>query len=981
MKPTRIRRELSGLILIAVAAAIAAHAQAADGPVAASPDPSAGAQPLLKEVVVTGTHLTDPNISAISPVTSVSSQDLKVQGVTRVEDLLNSLPMVSADQGSAISNAATGTATVSLRDLGSNRTLVLINGRRLMPGDPTTPSAADINNIPAALVKRVDVLTGGASAVYGADAVAGVVNFVMDDHFQGLRVDANYGFNQHDQHDSYIASLVRDVNDKLPSSSVMDGYNKDVTVIFGKDFADGSGNATGYIGYRKIEPVLQAARDFSACTLTAGGADIECGGSSTAYPGRFKNPATGLSWVPDAQGNLSKYGAAYAYNYGPLNYFERPDERYTGGVFMHLRLNDRAEMYSEINFMDDQTVAEIAPSGAFFGGGPGPNGGLTINCTTNPLLSAAEQADLCSAADANGNAEVIIGRRNVEGGPRQYDLRHTSYREVFGLRGEIADGWTYDAYAQNGTTYFNYAAINDVSYEKIENALNVITGPGGSVVCANSAAKGCVPYDIWSSTGVTPAATSYISELGTETGSTTERVLSGVVNGDLGRYGVRLPTDTAGVQVSLGTEYRQEKLGFLPDAALQAGDLAGVGGTVLPVSGQFHVWEAYTEASLPILDDRPYAKSLSLDAGERYSSYSEGFNTNTYKLGLEWAATSDVRLRGSFNRAVRAPNIQELYGPSGVAIDGSVDPCAGPMIAGVSPTLAQCERSGVTAAEYGKIDPTVGVGYNGLTGGNANLKPEIADTKTFGVVFTPSFLPGLSATVDYFDIRITQQIGRLGADYVVTQCVYQGVDCNLVHRSGAGSLWEGQNGYVIDTNQNTGAVETSGVDVDTSYRFTAGAIGSFNVALLGTWLDKFDNSPLGGSAYDCAGVYGSTCGEPLPKWRHRLRTTWMSPGGSVAVAATWRHIGAVNEEASSAANDSTIQDLRIGTRDYFDLFASYRWKERYTLRAGVNNVMDKDPPIISSTLTTVEPWNGNTYPQTYDSLGRYIFVGITADVH
>ncbi len=283
------------LLRRAVRVALYANAAAASAgipalAVAQTPPPEqAEAATPITEVVVTGSRIVQPNLQAISPVTSVSADEIKSQGVTRVEDLLNNLPQVMADQGSMSSNGASGTATVNLRGLGPQRTLVLINGRRLMPGDRSnTPAfaAQDLNNIPAALVERVDVLTGGASAVYGADATAGVVNFIMNDHFQGFRIDANADMYNHSQH-NYYGQFAPEAGFGSAPSHVDDGKTKDVTFILGGNFADGKGNATAYVGYRRIDAVLQSARDFSICTLTTSGGMPTCGGSSTSATGRI----------------------------------------------------------------------------------------------------------------------------------------------------------------------------------------------------------------------------------------------------------------------------------------------------------------------------------------------------------------------------------------------------------------------------------------------------------------------------------------------------------------------------------------------------------------------------------------------------------------------------------------------------------------------------------------------------------------------
>src|ERR1700722_3032722 len=389
----------------------------------------------LSGAVVTGSRIAQPQLEAVSPVTIVDAQQIQESGSTRIEDILNQLPQVVGDMGSALANGATGAATVSLRGLGCQRTLVLVNGRRLMPGDPAEggTSCSDLNQIPTDLVEGVDILTGGASAVYGADAVAGVVNFKMNDHFEGVRLDAGTSFYNHSQHNGTAVDDLNAAGFTVPTGSTTAGQSADFTAIVGSNFDDGKGNATAYIGYRHTDPVLQGTRDFSACSLTSSGPARVCGGSGTTFPTRFSLPGGSQSVGPGGQlVPTSSLPAGGLYNYAPLNYFQRPDDRYPGGAFVHYDVNEHARVYLEFQFMDDRTFAQIAPSGAFTGSGFAttngiPNGAWAINCS-NPSLSAAgfgPKGFNCPGAQnaANPNiVDVTLGRRNVEGGNRTDDL-------------------------------------------------------------------------------------------------------------------------------------------------------------------------------------------------------------------------------------------------------------------------------------------------------------------------------------------------------------------------------------------------------------------------------------------------------------------------------------------------------------------------------------------------------------------------------
>ncbi len=886
-----VRRALSSAVLSGAVAATGVGTAQAQQQAAA---PAAGtSETQLTEVVVTGSRIAQPALEAVSPVTIVSAQQIQESGSARIEDILNQLPQVVADMGSALANGATGAATVSLRGLGCQRTLVLINSRRLMPGDPTSAgdSCADLNQIPTDLIQKVDVLTGGASAVYGADAVAGVVNFVMNDHFEGFRFDANDSFYNHSQHDGGAVTDLQAAGFTVPTGSVTDGQTADFTAILGSNFDDGKGNAVTYLGYRHTDGVLQGTRDFSACSLTSSGPKRVCGGSGTTYPTRFSlnNAAAGYvgSYSVGAGGSLvptSSLPAGGLYNYAPLNYFQRPDDRYTGGFFAHYDINDHARVYMELQFMDDRTAAQIAPSGAFTGAGLSttngiPNGAWAVNCN-NPYLSGQEYTAFGCTGPAATNTNLVnvtFGRRNVEGGDRTDDLGHTSFRQVIGVKGEINDAWNYDTYFQNGITRFSEEYDNDVSKLHMSNALQAVTGPGGQIICAGNAngnnAPGCVPWNIFQPGGVTPAALAYIGVPGEQKGFTQEMVWEGDITGDLGKMGIQSPWASSGLGVSIGSDWRQEKAQLRPDEEFITNDLAGQGSPTLPTYGDFTVWEGYLEARMPIMSDQPFAKALDVDAGYRYSDYSLSFgSTNTWKVGLIWAPVEDVRFRTTYNVSVRAPNIQELYLQPRVQLDGTSDPCAGPITNPITPpsaSLAACEHSGVTPGEYGNIVNNPANQYNGLEGGNASLKPETARTSTFGLVFTPQFLPSFNATVDYYDIKIANVIGTYGANLILGNCLNSAnpLFCSLVHRApdtgtaSSGSLWLGTQGYITDGTYNLGELQQEGIDFEFNYRQDAGLVGKFDFKLNGNYDLHMKTTPyVGSGTFDCAGYYGPSCG-------------------------------------------------------------------------------------------------------------------------
>ena len=982
--------------------------------------PAAQAQPSegLGEIVVTGSRIAIPNLESISPVTSVTAADIALTGKTNVSDILNQLPQIFAAQGGMISNGGSGTAELNLRNLGSSRTLVLVDGRRLGPGDAVSgTNASDVNQVPSQLVERIEVLTGGASSTYGADAAAGVVNFILKRNFEGVEAYVNYDFYNHHQHNGPAAEAVQEHDFQLPDSTVNTGFGRDASMIMGINTPDGKGNAEFYAVYHRNNPAVQGQYDYSACTLNSGTSfpAAGCGGSSNTYPGRFLNfgnTPQGPSIIGDnaltTSGALAPWADSYKYNYGALNYFLRPDERWSAGSFDHYEFSEHFDLYGQLMFMRDESVSQIAPSAAFLGGNPNDPlqlGGLLVNCN-NPFLTAQEISTWCGAGalttpvnvpvhgvSTQVNAtDLYIGRRNVEGGNRQQDLIHQNFRLVIGGKGEIAQGWKYDAYFSNAMTDTTNQYLNDVSYIKIQNALLVGTDANGKPVCASGGS--CVPWNIFQPGAVPAGGNPYIGLPLLEQGHVIERIAHADVTGDLGQYGVQLPSAKSGLKINGGVEWREDILTFQPDEAYIEDQGAGQGGPVLPTNGGYNVWEGFIEAHLPLIEDAPYTKSLSFDAGYRYSSYNLGFNTNTYKFGLEWAPIADFSLRGSYNQAVRVPNVAELYSPQAIVLDGTIDPCAGPA---PSFTPQQCLAQGVSGALYGKVPAAPASQYNGLDGGNQHLQPETAKTYSFGFAFTPTFLPDFRLQVDYWDIKITNAINAPGADVIKLACgqTLDPTTCGLIHRNpSTGALWT-EGTYVVDTTANIGLVHTAGVDVDMAYRLDMHSAGRLDFSLIGTYTKEFIYQPIPGVSYDCAGLYGPVCNAvttfgsggtgPLNRWRHTFRTTWETPYQGLSFSVAWRFYSSVGLDAYSSQkflNNPSLQyptDETFSTRSYIDIAGSWRFAEKFTLRAGINNLLDKDPPINGSSNCPTGQCNGNTWPQTYDALGRYLFINLTAD--
>jgi iron complex outermembrane receptor protein len=1014
--------------------------------------PAVSAEP-LQEIIVTGSRIAAPNEVSTSPIQVISSKYIETTGKTDISDLIMQLPQnfnnsLGQDLGNTSSGLTTagGIATADLRGLGPNRTLVLVDGRRLGQGSPYTfiqSPAPDLDQIPGGLVERIEVVTGGASAAYGSDAIAGVINFIMKKNFQGIQIDGQFNENYHDNNNTYMQNLVRNYHNGTPATgTIQDGRQRSFDVLMGTNFADGEGNITTYLSYRHADPVASSNRDFGGCELyptygtTSFGKTVvgsHCGGSGNS---NIFAPNTG----PQAGNAFSVLGNSFvpfpnpgttppsAFNSQPYIFMTREDDRYNAALLGHLKVTDYFQPYTELYFMDDRTHQAVAPAALFLSSNPFDptlTGAYPVTCN-NPLLSAQQQSTLCTPAqiaaanaapqagcrlNAAGNAftncaDVDIGRRNIEGGGRISDYEHENYRAVVGTKGDLLDNGalSYDLYGQYYYTTFSNNNQKYFNFQAIDNALQVYNN-GGVPTCVSGGS--CVPYNIFKDGGVTPDQLNYLYINGTGIGSSTLRTIHGELTAQLGKWGVTSPFAHDGVGVNVGFEHRNDHEFFQPDYAEQNQLLSGFGSAATPIDQSLAVKEGFAEIRAPLAQDLPLMKELLFDTGYRYSDYTSNsgsttinFKAHTYKFEVQYAPINDVRLRVSYDKAIRAPSIIELYNPQLVGlIQTGNDPCAPP----VSFSAAQCANLGVSAAQYAASVAGAAVGgvnpipqcqagqCSQLQGGNTALKPEQAETYTVGINFNPSWLPKFTSSLDYYHIAIRDEVGVFPASTILTNCANTGnpTYCSQVVRSPATGGIQGANvangGYVIQTNLNLGAVLASGIDLQLGYvqDLTPG-FGNLQFEMNGAWLQHQIATPIpGGASYDCVGLYGATCQTVNPRWHHIFRTTWNSPW-DVSASVTWRYISSVGEDANTGnpllKNQNYAYDqynARIPSFSYLDMEVTYHPTKILTLRAGVNNVLDKDPPLLVSQAGLVAGGTANT-ADAYDIFGRQLFVSFSA---
>lgn len=960
-------------IAAAVSAAVAATATIGAAPLSAQ-------EQALEETIVTGTRIQRANLVSSSPVTQLDSEQLVLTGQVRIEDALASIPAISLDQSSGQAIESSGIATLQLRNLGPKRTLVLMNGRRLPAGTPsggTGASAADINLIPGSLVERVEVLTGGASSTYGADAVAGVVNFIMKDDFEGIQINYQASQFRHDNSGGIVADAAAAAGQPFATGTSSDGGISDITAVLGANFDNGDGNITMFATYREIEGVTQLERDYSACPVRS---SLSCLGSSTNASGSIiPLDPNGIAPVGDfafrVDGNELLDGRGPGFNFAAPSYFQRPDERVIVGTFAHWELDESMEAYTELMFMDTKSTTQFGPAGNFFTG-------LDTNCG-NPYISDQQATILgCTfengARDENQMVEFLAGRRNVEGGPRFGVLRHTTYRGVFGIRGSIDDAWRYDVSWQYAEVDMSNRNGNYFDTARLNQALDATTDDNGNVVCLPGADSGCVPYNLWNTGGVTDDQVAFLAQEYYEVGTTDQEVFSAYVQGSLGEYGIQSPLAENGVAVVIGYEMREEGLRLDYSDNAKRGVVGGLGAALVPVSGDYDVSDVYAEASIPVVEGAPMAAAVVLDLGYRYSDYSFGPTTDTWKVAGSWAVNDDIKFRASFQHASRAPNVVELYDPVGGGLFAmDADPCSG-VVGGVSDqgyTFAQCANTGVTQAIWDNGGPANNPAsqYNTISGGNVNLEPEESDTTSYGLIWTPSFVEGLSVSLDYYDIDVTKAIQGVNPETTLIQCLETGeaAFCNSVGRGLNDTLWLGlaSPGNGVDARiTNIGYLAVEGMDVEVNYSFDIGDMGSINIANILGIMDSYEQEEyVGAGIVNCEGVYGGSCSLPTVDFSNRMQATWDTPW-DVTGSLIWRHLGAVDQEFTTSPND-------IDSYNYIDIAASWVVNDYATVRLGINNLLDEEPPFVYQGVTARE--NGNTYPGIYDPLGQNIFAGFT----
>jgi outer membrane receptor protein involved in Fe transport len=993
-------------LLIAANLGCHANAQEADPPRAED-----------TKVIVTGSRLVSRGFLAPTPVTTVDAQELKLAGTQNLEVMLSDTPQFTANQlSSPTANTVqpgqpSGTSTLNLRNLGPTRNLVLVNGRRFAITGPDFTT--DVNTIPAALVKRVETVTGGSSAVYGSDAISGVVNFILRDNFQGVEINAQRSVDQ----------PTRTPNDSL-----------DLTV--GGNFAEGRGNVVVSVNYMDREGFTRGERGGWAlpslgdgcvtaaswsstrpgtplavpagqtCLSAGGRPGLIFSGSSNVPTGRIgnlpvvgsatSNPALNAALIAAGLQNMSTLGAIFdptgktvrpyaapgdAYDLGPLSYMVTPQKRWMSNAFAHYDFSDRATGYMEAHFSSNSASVQIGPTSA--------SGNFLFN-TNNPYLSpqmqdVLRQLDLretgttrvtngtssLTTTPGDGLAVMNYNRRFSDLGGRVADTDHQVYRIALGLRGslpDVSERWLrdlkYDVYYTKARTTETQDQAGSISLSRFQNAILAQIG----------AAPVLNPFG----QNLTQASANAISVASKSKITAEQNVLAGNVAGSL------MDVPAGAIDFSTGFERRYAYSAYSPDVFLASGDVSGWN-AARATKGSTTVKEVYGEVRVPLLADKPFAKSLSVSGAFRRSDYDVASvgKVWTSSIGSEWAPTRALTFRVQKQKSIRAPNVGELFGGQGTNGPTAIDPCGSraPLAQQTQAVRVLCEATGVPANLV--FDPAVQPSpfITQVVGGNPDLTAEKSHTVTAGAVFMPPSVKGLQLSVDWYRITVDDAISTLGGGGIqsVLDLCYNtirnasSVYCRAINRDPITGQIAAPT-YVMTTNANIGGIATRGVDLAAHYNFTRDGI-QWTLDSNWTYVNELTFTPiqdLPGLKNRCVGTWGGTCGQPVPRWKGTTRVSMKS--GPLLLSARARYTGPVTVDSYAlAANPPALESLtnpKIKSYTWLDLTAGWEFNRMVNLTGGVRNLLDKDPPILGSSQL---PAN-NTIPATYDTLGRQLFL-------
>lgn len=961
-----------------------------------------GQEQAVETVIVTGSRIRRPGLTSSSPITSIGLEDIEFAQEVEVEQILRDLPSTIPGDGQNVNNGTGGISTVNLRALGPQRNLVLLNGRRMTPANYN--GSVDLSTIPTALIERIDVITGGASAVYGSDAIAGAVNVVLKQDFEGFDLQVNN-----------------------TTTGDNDADTDNISLTLGSALEGGRGHVALNLSWSEREPVLLGQRQLGQIGIQTGngagfdnfnaglgpqpapancqGPDaVATGGSTTSMPtraniagagnvGQFQEDRT--LFTGDAGTGLGPRGGCSVFNFNPYNFYQTPSERYNAFFTGNFEFNENLEVYSTVAYSNITVDSQVAPSGTF---------GAQFNVPmANPFIGDQARSEILSFAndsvalgtllpgtagsnwnDVNGNGVVDnadylkmqLRRRTLELGARseQYDTEYFTF--LAGARGSLLGDWNYDVSFQYGES--NRTTVRDgyTNLTNIQNALDSVDG----VTCANGDSS-CVPIDLFGGFGtITGAMAGYARAIAFQQQKYDQSIGQIILDGPVDF--IQVPSASTPLALSVGFETRDEFGSLNPDECLKlapASCQGGAGGNLLPIAGGFRVDEFFVEGFLPLVDGMDFVESLNLEFGYRDSEYNTVGNVDTWKVGFNWTVNDQLMFRVMEQEATRAPNIAELFSPITTGLsNANQDPCSVANAGNIDARLqGLCESTGMLAAQVGVLQDIVSGQVNVLSGSSTTRAPaaETAETFTAGFVWTPDLpiFENVMLSVDYYDIDITDVIGEFSAQEVLDQCYTLGnaASCANVVRVD-GDLTTPASGIRLLTT-NLDYEKSTGYEVGFNFGYDLGEFGDLSFSgMVNIYTDQESQSSSTSPVIDCSGFFGTSC-DPVSDMRWTQRTSWN--WNDLTASLQWRHIDAIDIERPEAA--ATFAAFRIiEDYDYLDAYVSYNlWDDRVRLSVGIDNITDENPPVVGNEAGDTSSNSGNTFPSNYDTLGRMYTFG------
>ncbi|PXV59147.1 TonB-dependent Receptor Plug Domain [Dyella jiangningensis] len=951
------------LLALACLAALAAPAMADDNAAAADAKKAAN----LETVTVTGSRISNPNVISPTPISTLTAADIKATGAVNIGDVLTTLPQLATTFTMGNSNRFIGTAGESfqdLRNLGTSRTLVLVNGRRFV-GASAGDTAVDVNLIPADWVERVEIITGGASAVYGADAVTGVVNFILKKNYQGANLHAQLGTSEHGNFNKGLVSLTGGMN-----------------------FADNRGNIAGSVEHSEQDDLMFGDRfghKAYASILTPNGPY-----DATLYPngGGYTNYAGGTF----STGSSTDISKRYVFNpdgsvrhqnfYGPYDNTGRCSDCDRTDVNQVLQLQPKYKrttlsgvasfditpeqhLYAEGTYSHVDVTKSGQPA---FGSGSSAYVITRDNAYIDPTLAAV--------MDANKLKSIKVSRFDLDAGLRGEDTKRNTARGVIGANGVITGDWEYDASLVYGWSDETRHNLNNRINDRFYASIDAVKDAKGNIVCRSTLnpnsvnpnahgvldpialGGGCVPTSIFGAGAINPAAAQWFNTTTTTTSRLTQFVGGGTItNNNL----FQMPFEAGAASLVGGVEFRRESSRQITDPL----DVAGLTflNAIPPSSGAYNVKEGYIETAMPLLSNRPFAQNLTFDAAARFSDYSTIGHTKTWRWGLDWAIDGNVRLRGTVSSAVRAPNIGELFGGQSQNYFTITDPCSAKQIKnGPDPSVraANCAALGIPAGWTSSNTATI----SGISGSNPDLKPEQGRTWTGGIVLTPEFLPGFGVTADYWNIKLTDAISAPSGTDIANHCVDSTTGINNIYCANAQRGPDHELNFINSINQNISSLSTSGVDIGAYYSHEVGP-GKLGLNLDVTKVIAYTEHPFQDDPSNTVQDNG-TLG--FPKWKGVLRTTYTM--NNWLFNWTTRYFSSMLRVSNESyeSNPYQMTPIKAGAGFFNDVRASYTFgKSGWQAYAGITNVFDRDPPV--------NIFGNSLGGGLYDTIGRAYYAG------